>query len=61
MIKMNMSRWTSAKVNPDGSEIPAWLSKPLAELPSRGRIGFQGKRAALVQKYQDQRASTHHD
>ena len=31
--------------NPDGSEIPSWLSKPLAELPTRGRIGFQGKHA----------------
>ncbi|MBN1290697.1 MAG: DUF1080 domain-containing protein [Candidatus Latescibacteria bacterium] len=43
--EMNMSLWTSAKTNPDGSEIPAWLSKPLAELPTYGRIGFQGKHA----------------
>ncbi|HUT10759.1 MAG TPA: DUF1080 domain-containing protein [Thermoguttaceae bacterium] len=45
VISMDMSRWTSAKVNPDGSEIPPWLSKPLAELPTRGRIGLQGKHA----------------
>lgn len=45
IIEMDMSRWTSAKTNPDGSEIPAWLSKPLAELPIRGHIGFQGKHA----------------
>jgi len=37
--------WTSAKQNPDGSEIPAWLSRPLAELPTKGRIGLQGKHA----------------
>jgi hypothetical protein len=42
---MDMSLWTSAKTNPDGSEIPPWLSKPKAELPTRGRIGFQGKHA----------------
>jgi hypothetical protein len=43
--EMNMDLWTSAKLNPDGSEIPAWLSKPVAELNARGRIGLQGKHA----------------
>lgn len=43
--EMDMGLWTSAKTNPDGSEIPAWLSRPKAELPARGRIGFQGKHA----------------
>jgi hypothetical protein len=42
---MDMSKWTSAKTNPDGSEIPKWLSRPKAELPLRGRIGLQGKHA----------------
>ncbi len=42
---MDMSLWTSAKTNPDGSEIPAWLSRPYAELATSGRIGFQGKHA----------------
>ncbi len=42
---MDMSLWTSAKTNPDGSEIPSWLSRPKAEIPTRGRIGFQGKHA----------------
>jgi hypothetical protein len=42
---MDMSLWTSAKVNPDGSEIPSWLSRPFAELETKGRIGFQGKHA----------------
>lgn len=42
---MDMSLWTSAKTNPDGSEIPAWLSRPFAELTTRGRIGLQGKHA----------------
>jgi len=43
--EMDMSLWTSAKTNPDGSEIPAWLSTPFAELPTHGHIGFQGKHA----------------
>lgn len=42
---MDMRKWTSAKTNPDGSEIPPWLSTPFAELPTRGRIGLQGKHA----------------
>ncbi len=43
VIEMDMTLWTSAKVNPDGSEIPNWLTTPLAQLPTHGRIGLQGK------------------
>jgi len=43
--QMDMTQWISAKKNPDGSDIPPWLSKPKAELPTRGRIGLQGKHA----------------
>lgn len=39
----DISKWTDAKKNPDGSEIPPWLSKPMAELETKGHIGFQGK------------------
>ena len=42
---MDMNLWTSAKINPDGTEIPEWLSRPAAELPTFGHIGFQGKHA----------------
>lgn len=42
---MDMSLWTSGATNPDGSEIPSWLSTPFAELPTKGKIGFQGKHA----------------
>jgi len=41
----DMSKFTSAKTNPDGSEIPSWLSNPMASLPLHGYIGFQGKHA----------------
>lgn len=40
---MDMTKWTSAKKNPDGTDIPAWLSTPFAEMPTKGRIGLQGK------------------
>lgn len=41
--EMDMAKWTSAEKNPDGSNIPKWLSTPFAELPTKGRIGLQGK------------------
>lgn len=43
--EFDMSLYTSAKKNPDGSDIPEWLSNPLSELPLHGHIGFQGKHA----------------
>ncbi|CAN5319622.1 hypothetical protein BH23VER1_BH23VER1_31620 [soil metagenome] len=45
VTEMDMRKWTDAKTNPDGSEIPSWLNKPLATLPPKGHIGFQGKHA----------------
>jgi hypothetical protein len=45
VTEMNMSLWKSAKTNPNGSEIPSWLSTPFAELATHGRIGLQGKHA----------------
>jgi len=38
-------RISSAKTNPDGSEVPSWLSNPMSTLPLHGYIGFQGKHA----------------
>ena len=43
--QMDMRKWTEKSVNPDGSEIPSWLSKPAAFLPNYGHIGLQGKHA----------------
>jgi hypothetical protein len=43
--EIDMGDWTSATTNPDGSEIPSWLTKPLASLPTKGHIGLQGKHA----------------
>ncbi len=45
VTEMNMDLWTSATKNPDGTEIPSWLSTPFAELPTHGNIGLQGKHA----------------
>lgn len=43
VVAMNLDEYTSATVNPDGSEIPSWLNKPKSTLPTKGKIGFQGK------------------
>ena len=45
VAEMDMSKWTHAKKNPDGSPVPPWLSKPAAALPTYGHIGLQGKHA----------------
>jgi len=45
VTSMDMSLWKSATKNPDGSGIPPWLSKPYAGLPTKGKIGLQGKHA----------------
>jgi len=45
---MDMSKWTSATKNPDGSDSPEWLGKrPLAERPTKGHVGLQGKHAGV--------------
>jgi len=41
----DMSLYTSATKNIDGSDIPKWLSNPMSTLPLHGHIGFQGKHA----------------
>lgn len=48
VTECDMSLWTSAKKNPDGSEIPAWLNRPMAEMATKGRIGLQGKHGGAV-------------
>jgi hypothetical protein len=40
---IDLSKWTSATKNPDGSPIPPWLNKPYADLVTKGCIGLQGK------------------
>ncbi|MBN2000565.1 DUF1080 domain-containing protein [candidate division KSB1 bacterium] len=45
VTKMNMAEYTSNETNPDGTEVPSWLSKPVAELQPNGYIGLQGKHA----------------
>ncbi len=42
---IDLSKFTDAKINPDGTEAPSWLSKAPASLPLKGIIGFQGKHA----------------
>ena len=41
----NMSLYTSASDNIDGTKAPGWLSNPMATLPLHGKIGLQGQHA----------------
>ena len=42
--EFDMSKYTDAKKTPDGRDIFKWLqATPRAELPTKGKIGFQGK------------------
>lgn len=45
VTEFDMKKWTSATKNPNGTKIPEWLSKPAAELATKGHIGLQGKHA----------------
>jgi len=47
VLAVNLKNWTSGKTNPDGTAIPEWLPRPLAELPGKGRIGFQGAHGGI--------------
>lgn len=58
VTNLDMSKWTDAKKNPDGSEIPEWLSRPLADLKTRGHIGLQGKHAGAAIYFRHLRIKT---
>ena len=47
VTSMDMSLWTEARKNPDGSAPPEWIKKPKSEMGTKGRIGLQGKHAGV--------------
>lgn len=47
IIDIDMKDYTSAETNPDGSKVPGWLPKPMSTLPTKGKIGFQGKHGGV--------------
>jgi hypothetical protein len=49
----NMKDWKSATKNPDSSDIPAWLSRPLAEMATKGRIGLQGAHGGIPSHFRN--------
>ena len=53
VITMDMAQWTNAKKNPDGSDIPEWLSTPFSELATKGYVGLQGKHAGAKTYYRN--------
>jgi len=42
-VPFDLTDFTSAMTNPNGSTAPGWLKKAPASLPQKGKIGFQGK------------------
>jgi len=48
VAQADMKNWTSAKQNPDGSETPPWLARPMAEMATKGHIGLQGKHGGAL-------------
>jgi len=47
VTNINMKDWKSGKKNPDGSDIPGWLARPLSEMATKGRIGLQGAHGGI--------------
>ena len=47
VTQMDMRKWTSVKKNPDGSDVPPWYHKSLAEMATKGHIGLQGKHSGV--------------
>jgi hypothetical protein len=43
----NMTDWKSGKKNPDGSDIPEFEPRPLAEMATKGHIGLQGAHGGI--------------
>ena len=42
-LLLSLCMVTVASAETDGTPIQPWLSKPMAELPTKGAIGLQGK------------------
>jgi len=49
----DLSAWTDAAKLPDGSAIPPWLSRPWAELATKGKIGLQGRHAGAGVRFRN--------
>ena len=57
---MDMAKFTSTKTNPDGSNVPRWLGKPVAGMEPKGKIGLQGKHAGAPIWFRNVRIKTLH-
>ncbi|MCQ2391666.1 MAG: DUF1080 domain-containing protein [Kiritimatiellae bacterium] len=55
ILEADLARFTDVKFNPDGSEAPKWHTRPYAQLPTCGRIGFQGCHGGIATKFRNVR------
>lgn len=47
-LKIDLTQWKDEEKNPDSCEMPRWpQGKPWSGMPTRGRIGFQGRHAGI--------------
>jgi hypothetical protein len=49
----NMKDWKSGKQNPDGSAIPEFEPRPLAEMATKGHIGLQGAHGGIPSHFRN--------
>jgi hypothetical protein len=52
---INMKDWKSGTKNPDGTDIPAFEPRPLANMPTKGRIGLQGAHGGIPTHFRNLR------
>ncbi len=48
VVDADLKAFTSSNTNPDGTEVPSWLTTALANIPTKGKIGLQGKHGGRV-------------
>jgi len=54
----NMKDWKSGKKNPDGSDIPDFEPRALAEMATKGRIGLQGAHGGIPTHFRNIKIKT---
>ena len=52
---LNMQDWKSGTKNPDGSDIPNFEPRPLAQMATKGRIGLQGAHGGIPTHFRNLR------
>lgn len=46
--EVDLKKFTEKSKNPDGSDAPSWLGGPLSQVPTKGKVGLQGKHSGAA-------------